>query len=84
MTDRIDISEHTNALCERLGLEPAFVKELYITPTDITATIYGKNDQGAKHLVGDNVALDQRRIEIEPREIQETEETDVHVYAVRA
>ena len=50
-TDRIDISQHINAICELLGLEPSFVGELVLTPTTATATVYLKNENGTKHLI---------------------------------
>ena len=48
---KLNISHETNALLRKLNLEPPFVKEIRITPTTVTATVYKKNASGNKHLV---------------------------------
>ena len=50
--DRIDISDPMREIiCERLGLEYNFVKELWFTPGEVTATVYLKDDKGKKYCV---------------------------------
>ena len=63
-TERIDISQHTNAICELLGLEPAFVKELVITPSAATATVYRKNENGSKFIVDGAAPVDHHNYEV--------------------
>lgn len=49
--DRIDISIHTNALCETLGLEPRLVRTMTIEPRTITAEVYLTTENGSKFLL---------------------------------
>ena len=50
MTDRVDIAEPINEICERLGLAPKRVGRLDIKPGHLTATVYRVNDKGDKYL----------------------------------
>jgi hydrogenase maturation factor len=65
VSDRIDISEPTRAICEAVGLDPADVLELYWTPRELTATVALKNEHGSKYIHRDgSVALEERVFEV--------------------
>jgi hypothetical protein len=48
--DKINVGKEVAALLQKLGLEPAFVKELHITPTKATATVFKKDVNGSKYM----------------------------------
>jgi hypothetical protein len=66
MNDRIDISEYTNGLCYALGLETSFVREMRITPTTVTATLYKPNENGAKYIdpESNEAAVEEREFKV--------------------
>ena len=47
--DKINVGKETSALLTKLGLEPMFVKELHLTPTKATVTVYKRNEDGSKY-----------------------------------
>lgn len=56
--DRIDISEPLTEICRRLGLVPANVAKLVLTPRAATATVHKLNEDGQKYLDPDEPAVE--------------------------
>jgi len=54
MSDRIDIADPMREICDRLGLEYTFVKELTINAGSVTATVFLANESGHKYVTGPN------------------------------
>jgi hypothetical protein len=51
MTERIDISQHVEALCRDLNLgDKEFVAELLLRPHTVTAKVYRRNDAGTEFI----------------------------------
>jgi hypothetical protein len=55
--------ELINDVCERLGLDPNFVRSIEITPRAIDVEVYLQNNEGAKHIGPDGrVATETKRL----------------------
>lgn len=52
-----NIHEHVDGICRRLGIESERVKEMTITPTSATITLYAHNSQNAKYVDGDEAVV---------------------------
>jgi hypothetical protein len=50
MSNKINIHDQVYGICNALGLEATFVKELKITPRTVIADVYLKNDNGSKYV----------------------------------
>lgn len=50
MTTPIDIHDPLLDLCHRLGLDFGWVSRLEFTPSEVEATVYLPNENGAKHI----------------------------------
>lgn len=48
--DKTNVGKEVAALLQKLGLEPTFVKELHLTPTMATVTLFKRNADGSKYL----------------------------------
>jgi len=46
MSNPIDISAETFALCDKLGLDPRDTGEIILTPNKLTASVFLKNENG--------------------------------------
>jgi len=65
MSERIDITEPTRAICEAIGLDPADVLELHWWPGGLEATVALTNKHGSKYIEDDgSVASEQRRFAV--------------------
>lgn len=64
MSDRIDIHDEVQALCDKLGFNYPFVKRLAITPQLIEVDVYRANDAGEKFLEHGKVALETHTIKV--------------------
>ncbi len=50
---QLNVNALAAAICRRVGLEPEDVRELWIRPTKLTATVYKRNGDGRKYLGAD-------------------------------
>lgn len=68
MSDVIDISEPLREISDRLGLEYNCLKRLVITPLEAVATVYRKNEDGAKYINLDTgwTAIEERVFKVRP------------------
>lgn len=46
----IDISDHTQAICELLGYDPSVVEHIELAPGRATVTCYQLNEHGSKFI----------------------------------
>jgi hypothetical protein len=52
-----------NDICERLGIDPNYVRSIEIAPRAITVELFARNEEGAKYIGTDGkVALETRML----------------------
>jgi hypothetical protein len=56
MSEKLNIHENVSGICSQLGIEPALVRRLDVTPTSVTAEVYKRNEQGSKYVDEDGEA----------------------------